>query len=287
MRLFSKVQGALHPTRVYGVAYHQGYFVITITKHVWEEIIVKSFTGWFGDAPKDKIEAYFKCEFSKPTLSSTEFGAQNCCKIRTRDNRVRLFFPFTKDVMPKGRLGEEEFENIRAVGLTLSNVFRFLNTANKVSDSEVEVSAFPLGDNSIPQLFEIETYVGNGGYHSGGFNVYFTSTLVEILNQHSNHDLLFAKKAMIHHYVCNLRYKSEINLWSEQFRAHIRQLGTLDYRTTGDCACLGAMPDADNFVEGLKLDTHNVDTLWQQFNLLVGVARTVNWLEKEYLKKPA
>ena len=57
------------------------------------------------------------------------------------------------------------------------------------------------------------------------------------------------------------------------FRAEIRERGVLSFHTQGSCACLcGVNPGYVGDGEGYYLHSHNVDSLFRQFNILVGVA---------------
>ncbi len=61
----------------------------------------------------------------------------------------------------------------------------------------------------------------------------------------------------------------------------IRNHGTLDFKTLGNCACMGAMPREATEDEGSFIDAHNVDSSWQQLSLIVGLATTWKWVRDE------
>ena len=131
---------------------------------------------------------------------------------------------------------------------------------------------------SNPQLFVVNTYIGSIGehFHAAGLELTLSSfarVFLEKMGEGVGLDK--AMKAMINHH--NLFYKDEDNHRSESylrhsFNVHTRTNGVLHLNTMGNCACLGTMPEKFDSDEGCHLSSHNVDTVYQQFSLLVAIA---------------
>jgi hypothetical protein len=278
----SRVPGTIFPQRIYGIDYKLEYFIITITLGAWKLLVVQGIKEWLDGEFIKTINAHFEGEFFLPEIDSKEFGLDNCCKVRVEGSRVRIFVPLTKNKIPliKNKKGKEA--NFVGVCRTLGVLFMRLNHLFWARD-EYPKDTSNLGDPLIPQLYHIDSGFGTGLYHAASFDAYFAAPAVKIFADHSRETIPSAQNAMLQHYIAGARNKHEVKLMSSLFRARIRELGTLDYSTAGNCACFGAMPESYNLEHGLTLTSHNIDTAWQQFNLLVGLAKTAKWLEKEYL----
>jgi hypothetical protein len=127
------------------------------------------------------------------------------------------------------------------------------------------------------QLFSLQTFYNpNGGFHSAGIYFAISPRAAQFLFNHSDKRIPDAFEAMRMHH--NSKFPNEkIEEWSTYLTATIREEGTLHYVTYGDCACLGTMPKVLKN-EGYSLDSHNVDTSWQQLNLIIGLAATWKWV---------
>lgn len=121
------------------------------------------------------------------------------------------------------------------------------------------------------QLFHVNT-IARKGLHGGSFDLTVSlpaRTYLQSLGE--NIDLKKISKTMYEHYVL-VNGASEYTLNSHCFRVQLRERGLLNMVTMGDCACLGTSPDKLRDDEGYYLSSHNMDTVSQQFNMLVGIA---------------
>jgi hypothetical protein len=125
------------------------------------------------------------------------------------------------------------------------------------------------------QLFVLETYLGNyGDFHAAGLEITFSPSARVFLEKMGNNIRLDkAVQGMVdHHYKSYPEESSSGSYLRHSFDARIRTNGVLHINTLGNCACLGTMPRDFDQTEGYRLASHNVDTIYQQFSLLVAIA---------------
>lgn len=123
----------------------------------------------------------------------------------------------------------------------------------------------------LPQLFLPATYIADpmvpGGY---GIEVTVSPQARKILADHLTTDLTQGSHMMRRH-MESIYGEDELTGFSDyDFSIFVRESGMLNFKTLGNCACLGGPPVRD-VGAGYCLSSHNVDTSHQQMNLLVGV----------------
>jgi len=126
------------------------------------------------------------------------------------------------------------------------------------------------------QLFVLETFIAinpEQHFHSAGLGLSLSPTARKYFEGMGDDVALAgAVEAMEDHYRKLYPSGNKIKLFRGAIRAGIRQHGVLGITTVGDCACIGAMPEQFGENRGCYLHSHNVDTVAQQLNLLVGIA---------------
>ena len=216
-------------------------------------------------------ETYFalrqESSYLAPTTRTAIFGFQGCAKVNfTLDENVCIEVP--------SFLTSQDDQNSRNVihyAMTIKMILLILRFILDKVNEEEKVAIF----NS--QLFTLETYLGPPEQHFHGAGLELTlspSARVFLEKLGDNVCIDGARDSMSNHY--NIFYgEKAIHSSSSMrysFRVNTRTNGILHLNTIGDCACIGAMPKDFTEVEGCHLHSHNVDTTYQQFNLLVGIA---------------
>ncbi|OHA84547.1 MAG: hypothetical protein A2408_03565 [Candidatus Yonathbacteria bacterium RIFOXYC1_FULL_52_10] len=130
------------------------------------------------------------------------------------------------------------------------------------------------------QLFHVNTYVGkpagkrHGQWHGGGIDLSVAHSARTHLEVHGGsiawEEVL--KSMQTHHAATFPSVAEEYRYGPASFKARVRERGLLHLHTIGNGVCLGANSDSFSDDEGCYLSGHNVDTVAQQFNLLVGIA---------------
>ncbi len=131
------------------------------------------------------------------------------------------------------------------------------------------------------QLFSMETYFREDApFHGAAMDISISPEAAEFLVAHSHQEIPGVQKAMRQHN--NALYprdkRKSKSYFGTDLTGVIREKGTLRFITSGNCACLGQMPEMPEKDEGLYLDSHNLDTSWQQLSMIVGVAETWKWV---------
>lgn len=165
-------------------------------------------------------------------------------------------------------------EKRRSVSNSLSN---FLMLMQIFSSKEMTEERDVL-EGEQTQLFSLQTFYNpGGGFHSAGINFSVSPKSAKFLQDYSDKKIPSAFNAMRLHHQSKFP-EDKIEEWSTYLTGTIREQGALHYVTYGNCACLGTMPKVLGKNEGYCLDSHNVDTSWQQLNLVAGLASTWKWV---------
>ncbi len=162
---------------------------------------------------------------------------------------------------------ENQIVSWRALGRTLSDILFVLQYLLYEANKRKEAV-----EQGISQLFVLETAVAREPrFHSAGLGL-SVSPLSRRYLEKLGKDTVFdrAVKGMEDHAYSD--GKELVRPRHADFAVRLREYGVLHMQTLGNCACLGAMPRHFEDNEGYCLSSHNVDTVFQQFNLLVGIA---------------
>lgn len=207
-------------------------------------------------------------EYVPPSLTTGSFGWYGCAGIsRGLDGLVCISVPAFIDESNT----VEHAVQVRDLGHTLANIFFILQQLlNEEGKQSVEME-----QKSNTQLFVVETFVARepGQFHGAGIGLSVSPSArkyLETLDRGMEFEM--AIESMKSHFF--MPYTDEEihrRSWHGDFVIRLRDNGVLHMNTQGNCACLGAMP-RDFGDEGCYLSSHNVDTVRQQFNLLVGIA---------------
>lgn len=131
------------------------------------------------------------------------------------------------------------------------------------------------------QLFSMNTYYNETMFrHGAGMEVSTSPEAATFLVAHSMTAIPGVHQAMKVHHVAHFPKHKKIKPgdFFGGLTGVIREKGTLDYKTFGDCACLGKMPEDIQENQGLHIESHNLDHSWQQLNMVIGVASTWKWV---------
>lgn len=128
-----------------------------------------------------------------------------------------------------------------------------------------------LENDQNPQLFHMETIVAEK-LHGGSFDLSVSLQARKYLCRLGKSYIDGARCSMFDHWKKFHLGKSNIKVSPSWFDVHTRGRGLLHISTLGNCACLGTAPDSFSDEEGCYLTSHNVDTSYQQFNMIVAIA---------------
>ncbi len=157
---------------------------------------------------------------------------------------------------------------------TLTEVLVFLIQA------EAEEKRQPRAGEQV-QLFSMNTYYNEAmPRHGAGMEVSMSPEAATFLVARSMTIIPGVHKAMKVQHAAQFPKHKKIKAGGlfNGLTGVIREKGTLDYKTFGDCACLGKMPEDIQENEGLHIESHNLDHSWQQLNMIIGVATTWEWV---------
>ncbi len=204
-------------------------------------------------------------EYIPPSIFGGSFGRYGCARVSKGLNgfvcvEVPSFVDEGNTVEPAAQM--------RDFGNTLANIFCILQHLLCEEDEQnVEV-----GQGLPSQLFVVGTFVARelGQPHGAGLGLSVSTLARKYLEDLGDNVLLVgAVEQMEKHW--QTQSKKIYKLYRGSIDVHVRTNGVLHMYTIGSCACLGTMP-RDFGDRGYSLSSHNVDTVAQQFNLLVGIA---------------
>lgn len=257
MEFFPLVDGKRLP-EVYHFGFNGTHFVIFMKLVYWRQFVELTKQGTYYASNQGK-------DYVPPVISGGTFGQHGTANAsETPDGfmciRVPAYIENSDD--------ENQVVTMRTLGHTLASIL-FLTHHLLYEIEKQKEEALP---QVIPQLFVVETYVAYepGQPHGAGLDFSLSYLARKYLEDLGNNILLDeAIKLMEDHYQRPSR--RHVKLYRGSIDVHVRSNGVLHMHTIGQCACLGAMPK-DFGGRGCHLSSHNVDTVFQQFNLLVGIA---------------
>jgi len=256
--LFPLTHGEPLP-EVYHLSFNGTHFEIFMNSTYWEKFVKIASETHF---PKNMGPTYVPPSMTKPT-----FGFYGCAEVtHTLDGYTCLRVPALLAPNDEGNPAN----NMRAFGETLSSIFIVL--AHLVYDAR-ESKEF-CAPECVPQLFALETFISHEErFHGAGFTFSISHSALKYLESLGKRHLPRAIESMEHHFFAQSCRDDDdnIRLFRGSMDCRIQEYGILHMHTVGNCACLGVMPQ-DFGRYGCGLSTHNVDTISQQFNLLVGIA---------------
>ncbi|MCK9344912.1 MAG: hypothetical protein M0P64_02150 [Candidatus Pacebacteria bacterium] len=261
--LFPLTHGESLP-EVYHLSFNGTHFEVFVSQAYWEKFVKFASETQF---PKNMGPTYVPPSMIKPT-----FGFHGCAEItQTFDGLTCLKVPAL--LVPNDE--ENPANNMRAFGETLSSIFIILNHLIYNSFEEKEIC----NSGDLPQLFALETFISHEArFHGAGFSFSISHRALKYLEALGIRHLPRAIESMEHHFFAQSRRDDDDDdnnnnrrLFRGSMECRLREYGTLHMHTVGNCACLGVMP-RDFGRDGCGLSTHNVDTISQQFNLLVGIS---------------
>lgn len=260
MKLFDLVHGKMVP-EVYSLGFTGTHFQFLVQPKIWLNIVALAKHGtYFASNQRN--------DFAPPSKKESPWGVAGCATIsHLLDGRLAINIP----AVPFQ--GQEDFwDEMRNYAHTIDLLTRLFYHIMAEQRKESTLDC-------LPQLFHIGTYVGEAGQFHGaaldlsvslvarlylyglGENIYWEDTVQSMQN---HFEILSPQEA---------RGNGERSgFFLTNFRAHLRERGLLDFKTFGNCACLGANPSSFDDEEGCYLSSHNVDNVVQQFNLLVAIA---------------
>lgn len=257
MKLFELVHGKMVP-EVYSLGFTGTHFQFLVLPHIWLKIVAHAEHGTYFTSSQ-------KNGFTPPDKKESPWGIAECATIsHLLDGRIAINIP----AVPIQ--GQENFwDEIRNYAHTISLLTRLFYhiTAEQKKESTLDCT---------PQLFHINTYVGEAGqFHGAALDL--SVSLTARLYLYKLGENIYWKdtvQSMENHFetLSPRENDSYSNFFSRGLGARLRERGLLDFKTFGDCACLGANPSSFGDEEGCYLSSHNVDNVVQQFNLLVAIA---------------
>lgn len=257
MEFHPLVEGKKLP-EVYHFGYSGTHFQVFLNPIYWFKFVGLTEKGTYYAEHQGK-------DYVPPIVNGGSFGQHGMANASDTDNgficiRVPAYIENPDD--------ENQVVTMRTLGMTLQSILFLVNhLLHDVDKQEEEVVL-----QTAQQLFVVGTYVANkpGQPHGAGLDLSLSYLSRKYLKDKGDNIFIAgAVEQMEKHY--HLQSKKIYKLHRGAIDVHIRTNGVLHMHTNGNCACLGAMPR--NFGEmGCYLSSHNVDTVFQQFNLLVGIA---------------
>lgn len=269
MTFYSVVMGKKLP-EVYHFGYNGTHFQILIPFMYWVQFVKLAGPG--TPYASSQGEAYVP-----PVISGGAFGQHGCARFsKTLGRSAVIEVP----AFLENPNAENRVVTMRVLGHTLASILfilqQILYDAEK-QKGEAEQGSTPVFDTKPAgsQLFLVETFVASepGQFHGAGIEFSISPLARKYLEGLGKGILLDkAMEAMKKHYLDQSPDEEKTQkLYHGDFVVRLREHGVLHMNTIGDCACLGTIP-RDFGDEGCHLSSHNVDTVFQQFNLLVGIA---------------
>lgn len=261
MEFFPVVQGRLLP-EVYHFGFNGTQFEIFLTPAFWTRFLDLAGAG----TPYAENQGP---EYVPPSVFCNSFGLYKCAEVsKTLDGLMCIKVP----AFPEKEDEEGDGVTIRSLGHTLSSILYLLENILYETDKWGEEAE----QGELPQLFVVETFVAikPGQFHGAGLGLSLSPLARRYLEGiGEGHRLEDAVESMEEHYFdSTTRRGHNVRLFRGSMEVRISTKGVLHMHTVGNCACLGTAPENFGDGRGCYLDSHNVDTVSQQFNLLVGVA---------------
>lgn len=261
MEFHSLVDGKALP-EVYHFGFNGTHFEIFLDPAYWLQFVELTQQGTYYASNQGKA-------YVPPAISGGAFGQHGTA------NASKAPDGFMMCIKVPAFLENPDDENqavpIRDLGHTLASIlFLLQHLLHEADEASEEVKQTSPG-----QLFVVETFVARepGQPHGAGLGLSLSPVarkFLETLGEGVCIDK--AVSAMVnHHWNSFTRGKPKPQVWYGDFVVRLRKHGVLHLNTRGNCACLGTMP-RDFGDRGYYLSSHNVDTVFQQFSLLVGIA---------------
>lgn len=269
MTFHSVVMGKKLP-EVYHFGYNGTHFQILIPFMYWVQFV--NLAGPGTPYASGQGEAYVP-----PVISGGAFGQHGCARFsKTLGRSAVIEVP----AFLENPNAENQVVTMRVLGHTLASILfilqQILYDAEK-QKGEAKQGSTPVLDTKPAgsQLFVLETIVARepGQFHGAGLELSVSTSARKYLEAFGSQiELEGAMEAMkLHFFMPHVDGQLNRNSRYSDFVVQVRDNGVLHMNTRGNCACLGTMP-RDFGDRGYSLSSHNVDTVAQQFNLLVGVA---------------
>lgn len=256
MEFFPAVHGKKLP-EVYHFGFSGTHFQVFLPFAYWSQFV--DLAGKSTHYALKQSQAYIP-----PIISGEAFGQHGCANAsKTLDGSVCIEIPTFSEKTDD----ENQRVSLRDFGHTLSGILFILQYLLYRADERKEKAK-----QGISQLFVLETAMAReSGFHSAGLGL-SVSPLARRYLEKLGKDIVFdrAVKGMEDHLYSGR--KELTRSFHGDFAVRLREYGVLHMHTVGNCACLGTMPHHFGDNEGYYLSSHNVDTMFQQFNLLVGIA---------------
>lgn len=274
MEFHSLVDGKKLP-EIYHFGFSGTHFEIFLSPTYWLQFVNATQQGTYYASNQGKA-------YAPPVISGGAFGQHGTANASHAPDgfmmciRVPAFLKNPDDVT--------NIVTMRVLGHTLSSILFILNHLLHETDKSNE-EVIP---QALLQLFVIETYISHDlrQPHGAGLDLSLSPVARKFLKALGNSVCI--DKAMTamsnHHWNSSAKGKPKPQAWYGDFVVRLREHGVLHLNTRGDCACLGTIPR--EFGErGCYLSSHNVDTVFQQFNLLVGIAYIWQMVRNEVKSK--
>lgn len=259
MQLYSLVDGKKLP-EVYRFGFNGTHFEIFLKPTYWLQFV--NFTEWGTEYALRQGEAYVP-----PVITGGPLGQDGCAfASKTFEGFTRIRVPAFVEKPDD----ENELVLMRTFAQTLSGILSVLQQLLFDADEQKEEPIYRL-----PQLFSLETYVASEpGHNSMGLDLSLSPFARKYL-EHIGEGTVYYKavEAMKEHYwKLHPTDKKSVELFPGAVMVCLRENGVLHINTVGESVCLGTIPENFGDERGCHLCSNNVDTVSQQFNLLVGVA---------------
>lgn len=205
--------------------------------------------------------------FTPPRHEGGNFGFSNSAEVNeTLDGMMCIEVPIFSEKEDGERIAEME-----ASISTISSIL-FILTYILFDQEQTPVSDELLPKGVMPQLFCLSVYLGEYS-RPGSYGINFTvSPRARLyLGKIDGESLARGPRLMREHYERFYSPDASVHFSDFDFILGLRRENVLTFKTLGNCACLGSSPPSDP-KEGYSTSSHNVDTTYQQTNLLVGVA---------------
>lgn len=244
---------------VYHLGFNGTHFEIALNPTYWDKFI--NFAG--GGTPYAKK---LGPEYFPPSIFGGKFGFHGCATVVNTPEGFSLI-----QVPALSEPGEQNpASSLLSAGMTLSSILFVLNHFVLIA-SEAKEKA---GHDEIPQLFTIRTQIGSDqGIYLLKLSLSASLLSIEYLTRiDSQFSFLDAIEEMEDHYTTQaLREGNAVRLLPKAVACYFYNFGLLYMRTVGSEVTLEV--DKEDFESNnCCFSSCNVDTISQQFNLLVGVA---------------
>ena len=259
MEFFPLTNGKKLP-EVYHFGFSGTHFQVFLPFTRWSQFVSLAGHGTYYASKQSQ-------SYVQPAVTGGAFGQHGCVSAsKTLDGSVCIEVPaFTEKSSDK-----DQGISMRTLGYTLSNIlFTLQHLLYETNGQKEDI------EQGISQLFMLESATAREpGFHSAGLGLSLSPLSRRYLEGLGKDTVLEqAVKGMREHYFRLFPDRKEgARPFHGDIAVHLYEHGVLYMHTVGNCACLGTMPRNFGDNEGYHLSSHNVDSVSQQFNLLVGVA---------------